>query len=1043
MMSMLLSERLFVLCAIGYFLCCAVVSSGQNRYIIRHYTNENGLPGNGIKGIELDKKTGFLWVGTQAGLVRFDGVNFRNFSSENSAVVSRTALIIQNREGTIYCEDDNFSVYRIRGNKPEFVMKDTVFLDPTYIRGGSSPRRPAHALAEKLRSIPRHSFLLNSVVFHEETGDSSSFTFNYFGHACHYDAAGDTLLYFEGDQNFQFVLKLDGHVYFVRENPELWEYNNSTKQLLPAPVENMPDWDEKDEIKPLFIWKTGMQAPLLVYRQNIWELQRVKNTLRLVPVCMDCCPRNADIRSVQIWREQGIIFLGSEANGLYVVKAPFLRSLRRDTTTEAGRAEYAQIEIEPGVVNTASGLSFSADGQLMPGKKRINYPYSNIYRNQEGDCWFSSVNADTIVHFQRRSNQYTRIRFRGRQVLLQGARKMVFAETRGRMYVVSDVGIAEITDDRFRPLYLLPAIPALKNSLNPTAAIEWKPGVLAIAAEQLLFFDTEKRNAPDTVAIPGLIAQVRGLTKYRDYLLIGTYGQGFYLYKNGVVKKMPLDKNGYLSYAHCFMPDDKGFCWISTNRGLFKVSLDALVAAYEKNLDEIYYHYFGKEDGIYNTELNGGCQPCALKLSSGLFSFPSMNGMVIFDPLKPHAPPPSGPVFIEAIYADSIACQPGDRLLRALPYNVRNLRFTIALSQFSKPENVYFSYKLEPYSGSWEVQDITKNNTLLFGGLKPGDYKLHLRIRNGFGPDAFSTTTVSFRILTPWYQQTWFYVLCFAGFVALMWAIVKWRTARVVKREEELQRLVTLQTRDIEQQSRLLEEDNRVKARLIGIISHDIISPIKFIGYLGERMRDNSPSTGEAHRSANLIATMAQNLESLSVNMLNWIRFHHESLTMKKEKFNLYDLVRESANIVATLAQQKGVSFHIDIAENVLVFHYRQIIGIIIYNLAMNAVKHTAAGEIRVTCDHAADHLSLSVIDTGAGMPPDMVELLNDRETIVSRYAAGDAKKYQFGYVIIKDLLRLSDGSMEVTSTLHKGTRVLLNWQIPEEETGNTAHPIS
>lgn len=1011
---------------------------GQHNYIIKHYTNENGLPANGIQGIELDKENGFLWVGTQAGLVRFDGRYFENFgSAKHTAPASRIAVIAKNREGTIYCVDDNFSVYRVTGNHPEWALTDTFFTEPFLIRGGSTQIRKARQIAERLRRHPRGSFLPYWIVFYDELGDSSSFTFNYWGHAYHYNAKKDTLLYLSNDLSFQHILQLDGRTYFVREDMELWEYNDSLMKLLPAPVTGMPRRNDKDLIKPQFIWKPGMKEPLLVFGQDIWKLRHSGNTRYLQPFCRGCAPAGAHIIAAQVWEEQDIIFLGSDVDGLFVVRKPFLNAIRSEATAEGGKAEYAQAETAPGIVTTATGFSFSSLGKLLPRKEADPlYPYT-LYQNQGGDRW--SHAKDTIIHFHHQSGRYTRI------AVNDGASKMVFAETQGRVYVISDIAIAEITGDRYRLLYKLPASArGLKNSLNPDAAIEWKRGILAIATEKLVLFDTEKGKAPDTILIPGLTTKVRALFKYGEYLLIGTYGQGFYMYKNGVVKKMPSDKNGYLSHAHCFIPDEKGYCWISTNHGLFKASLQALTTAWEKDLPEIYYQYFGKEDGIFNTEFNGGCQPCAIRLSNGWLSFPTMNGVVLFDPLRPHGPPPGGQIFVDEVRIDSALHQATDDYLQALPWHTRNLRFRLVLPQFGNSENIYCSYKLQPYSEEWETQDIIQNNILQFGGLPPGSYTLYLRVRNGFEPDQFGTTVIGFRILKPWFQTWWFYLLCALGFIALIGGVVRWRTARIAKRKEELQELVTLQTQNIEAQSRQLEtqlkqlqhqqlrleEDNNIKARLIGIISHDMISPLKFMGYMSKRLRSVFPESDPSYHTAGFIANVAQELESLSVNILNWIKFHHQSVKMKPEMFDLQALVTESVEIAATLAKEKGLTFHIDVPAHTQVVQYRQAIGVIVYNLAMNAMKYTGAGSVSIKSESTTEGVLLTVMDTGAGMPPALVKKLNSNESFVAGYAVGETSKYQFGYVIVKDLLRLVDGSMKVDSVENKGTTVTLQFRI-------------
>jgi signal transduction histidine kinase len=1007
----------------------------QNNYIFHHYTNENGLPANGIKGIELDKKTGFLWIGTQAGLARFDGTYFKRFgSAKNPEAAFRINFISRNHEGTIYCEDEHFSVYQIKEHRPEFVVTDSTLEAPTMLQGGRFALKPLKQLTENLRRHSRSSFLPAWIIFNDETEDSTSFSILSFDHACHYDAATDSLFVLQGFESF---VKLDGHVYFSRPNLELWEFESKQKKFVPVPVAGIPEWNGSTGEKPRFIWKPGMKEPLLIYRRNIWKLQRTVNGLELSLLCRSCTPADANIVDIQVWEEQGIIFLGSVVNGLYVVKNAFLQSLSADTLEESGKVKYAQAEIRPGVI---SSLPLYQTEDLPYRKTGIRfYPYT-FFRDQKGGYWLHS--KDTIVHFMPGGKSHSII------VLNDGSFKIMFAEIQNRIYAISDIAIGEVIGDHYRLIYKLPLRSNnFNNTLNPDAVIEWKPGILAIAAAKLVLFDTEKRNSLDTIPIPGLTGKVRSLLKYGDYLLIGTYGQGFYIYKNGIVKKMPLDNNQYLSYPHCFMGDDNGFCWISTNHGLFKASFNALVAAFERNLHEIYYQYFGKEDGISNTEFNGACQPCALKLGNGSFSFPSMNGVVVFNPNKQHALAPSGHIFIEEILADSVSYQANSHSLHTLPYNLKNLRFKLSLPQFSNQENIYFSYKLQPYSDDWETQDIIQNNILQFGGLKPGNYKLYLRVRNGFEPDQFGTTIVQFTILKPWYQKWWFYVLCFLAFITVTWGLVKWETANVTKRKKELQRQVTVQTESIASQSKQLEyqlnqlqdqqvrleDDNKIKARLIAIISHDMISPIKFMGFVSKKLRDAFPSSDPVYRSAESMVTISQELESLSVNMLNWIRFHYETDKLKPGWFDLQDTVNESTEIASTLAIEKGIKLFNEVPAGIRVFQYRQAISVIIYNLAINAVKYTSTGEIKISYHSSGNYFSLILSDTGKGMSTELVKTLNSQDALIADSATGDAKKFQFGYAIIKDLIQLVNGSMKIESEIEKGTRVTISCKLSED----------
>ena len=196
------------------------------------------------------------------------------------------------------------------------------------------------------------------------------------------------------------------------------------------------------------------------------------------------------------------------------------------------------------------------------------------------------------------------------------------------------------------------------NSRVPFAIAEPQPGLLAIATcNGLLRFDTRTERLDTLLSIPGTC--IRALWQYKGYLFIGTYGKGIFLWKNGMIRPIPADKNNYLRYAHCFMPDRRGFCWISTNKGLFKADPDDMINAFEKNTPEIHYHYYGRNDGMDITELNGGCTPCALQLNDSTLSFPSMDGLVRVDPLALDARIPEGKIYIDdCLLADGEKFEP-------------------------------------------------------------------------------------------------------------------------------------------------------------------------------------------------------------------------------------------------------------------------------------------------------------------------------------------------------------------------------------------------
>src|ERR1044072_9641263 len=86
---------------------------------IRQYTTENGLPSNGTKGIEWDEETGFLWIATEAGIVRFNGIDFKTYTNKNTPFIGseRFRLMIRNNQGIIYAADEYENIYKVRQNE--------------------------------------------------------------------------------------------------------------------------------------------------------------------------------------------------------------------------------------------------------------------------------------------------------------------------------------------------------------------------------------------------------------------------------------------------------------------------------------------------------------------------------------------------------------------------------------------------------------------------------------------------------------------------------------------------------------------------------------------------------------------------------------------------------------------------------------------------------------------------------------------------------------------------------------------------------------
>src|ERR1700710_2782786 len=86
------------------FLSFTTFPKAQGDYHVDYFTTENGLPSNGIKGLQWDEQTGFLWIATEAGITRYNGADFLTFSKANTPELfsERMLFMLKNRSGKLY-----------------------------------------------------------------------------------------------------------------------------------------------------------------------------------------------------------------------------------------------------------------------------------------------------------------------------------------------------------------------------------------------------------------------------------------------------------------------------------------------------------------------------------------------------------------------------------------------------------------------------------------------------------------------------------------------------------------------------------------------------------------------------------------------------------------------------------------------------------------------------------------------------------------------------------------------------------------------------
>lgn len=1010
--------------------CCFKLYPQQN-YRVERFTTDNGLPSNGIKGLEWDEGTGFLWIATEAGVTRYNGANFSTFSKINTPQLfsERMLLMLKNLAGRIYTVDEAGNIFLIMQNRLQFLDRIT--------------------LSTRSSTVKLIGLASSGQLFRQSAGQPPT---DDFGFNC----ATDILL--PVSDTHVLIYHTDS-LYGV--GPGLYDYGAGRKEpVLVAPLEKDArlfrlagqlfaftsrrrffrlDTDtnrpvsarlvaEKDipglprEGKERLFWENGMAHPIVIAGSRAWLLDYEDHrlTARLIS---EAVPTDVMLDFAQYAEKNGILFLGTDSRGIVLVRKNQVIPVKKNPPDiSETTACYSQLALPNGSI-MANRLAHTAailgGPPPPPSLLPVRTPtFDNfLLITPDSTLWYSY--ADSIYRYSYKTHG-TNAFYAEKGSITTG-----FVLSGKNLYLANAVGIGKLQNGKIMYSYRYPEPDV--NSHAPFSMLEVEPGQFAIAScSGLTRYDTRTGRLDTMLYMPGTC--MRALWKYKDYLFIGTYGKGIFLWKKGLLKPMPLDKNKYLQYAHCFIPDRNGYLWISSNKGLFRVLPEDIVNAFEKDIPEIYYQYYGKNDGMDITELNGGCTPCALSFDDGTLSFPSMDGLIRIDPSAPDAPVQGDNIYIDAGFADGEMLNTTSLAPLKLPPNTHELIFRLGYPAWVGTENIYIEYKLEPYSPKWQLLEIQNDPVIRFSNLPPGDYRLQIRKMNGAGRNNYSFKESSFWIAAHWYQQEWAWLFSICCLATLVAGLVGLRTRQFQIRQNRLEQQIAVKTRELKLKNEELEKTDHIKTRLISIISHDLVTPLRFLHMAGKSLLEKKHELSEELQEETITEIMntSKELELLSTNILNWIKYRNDERRLAKESFSLHQLTAQLFGIFNWMAKQKQVRLINLVDEKLLLYQFIDPVKVVLYNLLLNGINFTPEGYIQVSSSRGPTGVSIIIQDTGVGMTQDQINNIMADHFIISSANVDNRKGNGLGYLIIKDLLKIIKGNLSIQSGKGKGTAVTI-----------------
>ncbi len=245
---------------------------------------------------------------------------------------------------------------------------------------------------------------------------------------------------------------------------------------------------------------------------------------------------------------------------------------------------------------------------------------------------------------------------------------------------------------------------------------------------------------------------------------------------------------------------------------------------------------------------------------------------------------------------------------------------------------------------------------------------------------------------------------------------------QLVDQSEELQAL----NEDLERQREAADEANRAKSSFLAVMSHELRTPLNAIGgYVqllemgvhGEMTAPQLETLGRINRSQ-------KHLLRLINDVLNLARIEAGRIDYKIERLRVAEVVGSVLPMVEPQISRKNLHFTSEVSDDLFANADIEKVQQILINLLTNAIKFTASeGKVAVEAGRqSGSKVFIRVVDTGTGIPPEMLERVFEPFTQVDSSHSRSQEGTGLGLAISRDLARGMGGDLSATSTMGKGS---------------------
>jgi len=595
-------------------------------------------------------------------------------------------------------------------------------------------------------------------------------------------------------------------------------------------------------------------------------------------------------------------------------------------------------------LGTVNGLYFYNNST--EGLKKIPVPLDNkeivSIVKAEGRLWLATNGSGLISMDEEGRTTSFRMKAADRNSLTHNDVAKIVKEASGNLWIATNKGLTYYSNGKFTQFYY--------DEKNPYS--------LSNNSISTILIDTKKR------------------------IWIGTKGGGLNLYDKKSKRFYVIDKSLGLSndVIQAVEEDNKGNLWVSTNKGLSKISVKGVPPFSKENVGISSYFV---EDGLQSNQffLNS-----SYKNDKGELFFGGINGLTYFHPeniKSNYYKPPV--IFTEFLIRNKPVVQYSDDspLKQAinetkeitLTYDQVFITIRFAALNYVNPVKNKYAYKLEGFKRDEDWHYVDEQRMATYTNLDAGTYIFKVKAANNDGLWNDEAKTIKITVLPPWWKTWWAYTLYAFVIASILYLYYAYslRTAKL-KNELAFEHLIR-------------EKDNELYQRKLNFftnISHEIKTPLTLILAPLEKLLNLNQGNNRTRHQLMLMKSNGERLLKLITQLLDFRKFDSGKMNLQAAEGNIVSFVKEVVAAFDAYAKHLDIDIKVEPEKrSIKVWFDRDKFEKILYNLLSNALKFTKPGgtvliRIKQTELDSAEKgfILIEIEDNGTGISEDKISTI-------------------------------------------------------------------